>query len=179
MRLGEDLGQTLQAPKQRGFPEGEFDFRRVEHVEDDNLVPAMTEVLQPGHDPRWIIKEVREDGHNPSLLEPFRQVMQYRTQVRFLACRSRVEYVKEFLEVRRLTGRTQVAADRVIEETQADRVLLLDDHIGQRRDDELGVPELGHILPRGVRHRFAGVQKQVEEQIRLLLVLLEVQFVGL
>src|SRR5271157_3899098 len=51
VRLGEDRWQTLQAPKQRGFPERELDLRRVEHVEDDDLVPAVAEVLEPGHDP--------------------------------------------------------------------------------------------------------------------------------
>src|SRR5271166_383385 len=179
VRLGEDLGQTLQAPKQRGFPERELNLRRVEHVEDDDLVPAVAEVLEPGHDPGRIIKEVGEDGHHPPLLEPFRQVVQYRTHVRFLACRSHVEHVEELLEVRWLTGRTQVAADGVVEETQADRVLLLDDHVGQRRNDELSVLELGYVLARGVRHRFAGVQKQVQEQVRVLLVLLEVKLVRL
>src|SRR5271157_4275509 len=178
-QLGEDLGQTLQAPKQRGFPERELDLRRVEHVEDDDLVPAVAEVLEPGHDPGRIIEEVGEDGHHPPLLEPFRQVVQYRTHVRFLACGSHVEHVEELLEVRWLAGRTQVAADGVVEETQADRVLLLNDHVGQCRDDELSVLELGDVLARGVRHRFAGVQKQVEEQVRLLLVLLEVKLVGL
>src|SRR5271157_100067 len=90
VRLGEDRWQTLQAPKQRGFPERELDLRRVEHVEDDDLVPAVAEVLEPGHDPGRIIEEVGEDGHHPPLLEPFRQVVQYRTHVRFLACGSHV-----------------------------------------------------------------------------------------
>src|SRR5271165_2400307 len=85
VRLGEDRWQTLQAPKQRGFPERKLDLRRVEHVEDDDLVAAVAAMFQSGHDPGRIIKEIREDCHNSSFLEPFRQVMEHHTEIRFLA----------------------------------------------------------------------------------------------
>ena len=62
VRLGQDLGQPLQALEQRRLAERELELGRVEHVEDDHLVAAVAEVLQAGDDPGRVVEEVGEDG---------------------------------------------------------------------------------------------------------------------
>ena len=89
-----------------------------------------------------VVEQVGEDRHDAPLLEPLGQVVEDDAQVRLLARGRHVEQVEQLLQVRRLPGRLQVAADRVVEDDQADRVLLLEDHVGQRRRDELGVLQL-------------------------------------
>ena len=80
--------------------------------------------------------------HHAPLLEPLGQVVEDDAQVRLLARGGDVQHVEQLLQVRRLARRLQVAADRVVEDRQADRVLLLEDHVGQRRGDELRVLQL-------------------------------------
>ncbi len=69
--------------------------------------------------------------------------------------------------------------DGAIENNQADRVLLLEDHVSKRRRDELRVLQFGHVVARGIRYRLAGIHQQIREQVCLLLVLLQVPLVGL
>ena len=105
--------------------------------------------------------------------------MKDHSHVRLAARRRDVHEVEDLLQMRRLAGRLEVASHRFVERRQADGVLLLERHVCQRRRDELGVLELRHVLARGVGHRLARIQQQVQEKVRLLLVLLEVELVGL
>ena len=61
VRLGQDLGQSLQSLEERRLAERELELGRVEDVEDDDLVAAVAEVLQPGDDPRHVVEQVGED----------------------------------------------------------------------------------------------------------------------
>ena len=143
VRLGQDVGQPLQSLEQRRVAEREVELGRVEDVEDDDLVAAVAEVLEPGEDPgRTSSKRSEKIADHPALLEPLGQVVEDHAQVRLLPRGGDVEQVDQLLQVRRLAGRLEVAPDRVVEERQADRILLLEDHVGERRDDELRVLEL-------------------------------------
>ena len=62
---------------------------------------------------------------------------------------------------------------------QADRVLLMDHQVAERRRQADGVLELGQLLPVGVGHRRAQVHDQVAGDVGLGLELLEVILVGL
>ena len=136
--------------------------------------------FRPGEDPRpTSSKRSERTTTTPRFLNRSARSWKIVAEVGLLAGRGDVHHVEQLLQVRRLARRLEVAADLVVEGRQADRVLLLEDHVGERRGDELGVLELRDVRARGVRHRLAGVEQQVGEEVRLLLVLLEVELVGL
>ena len=60
-RLGQHLGQLLQAAEQRRLLEGKIQLGRVEHVHHDHLVAAVAKVLQPASIARHVVEQVAED----------------------------------------------------------------------------------------------------------------------
>ena len=82
-------------------------------------------------------------------------------------------------EVRPFAARRQAGLDVRVEGDQADRVLLTDHQVAERRGEADGVIELGQLLAIGVGHRGAEVHHQIAGDVRLGLELFEVVFVGL
>ncbi len=101
VRIGQDVGHAFHALEERRVAERKIELGRVEDVKDDDLVPAVAEMLEPGDDPRGIVEQVGEDHHDPSLLEPLRQVVEDQPQVRLLAGGRHVQEVQDLLELRR------------------------------------------------------------------------------
>ncbi len=63
-----------------------------------------------------VVEQVGKDRHDSALLEPLGQVVEDEPQVRLLPRGGHVEQVEHLLELRRLAGRLQVAAHRVVED---------------------------------------------------------------
>ena len=179
MGVGQDRRHGFHALEERGLSKREIQLGGVQDVEHDDLVPPVAKVLQAGDDPRHVIEHVGENGHDAALLEPLRKLVEYQAEVGLFPGWGHVEQMEQLLELRGLAGRLQVAAHRIVEDDQADRVLLLKDHIGQRRHDELRVLQLRDVVTRGVSHRLAGIEQQIRQEVGLFLVLLEIELVGL
>ena len=86
---------------------------------------------------------------------------------------------EDVAELRPLAPRRQALADLLVEGDQADRVLLVDHQVAERRGQADAVLELGQLLAVGVAHRPGQVHHEVAGQVRLGLELLDVEPVGL
>ena len=84
-----------------------------------------------------------------------------------------------FAELRPLALGREALADLPVERDQADRVLLVDHQVAERRGEADRVLELGQLLAIGVAHRPREVHHQVARQVRLGLEFLRVEAVGL
>ena len=78
-----------------------------------------------------------------------------------------------------LAPRRQALANLLVEGDQADRVLLVDHQVAERRGQADRVLELGQFLAIGVAHRSRQVHHQVAGQVGLGLELLDVEAIGL
>ena len=77
-RLDQHLGQLLQPAEQRGLLEGEVQFGRVEHVQQDDLVPAVAEVLQSGHHRVDVVEQVAKHHDHAAFFEALGQFVEDR-----------------------------------------------------------------------------------------------------
>ena len=85
--------------------------------------------------------------------------------------------------LRRGIAGLDVMFEIAVEDRQADRVLLLDRHVRQRRGHGGGMIVLGpgvfSVADRAESHRFAGIDDDEQMQICLFQILLEIDLVGL
>ena len=86
---------------------------------------------------------------------------------------------QDIAELRPLAPRRQALANLLVERDQADRVLLVDHQVAERRRQADAVLELGQLLAVSVAHRPRQVHHQVAGQVGLGLELLDVEAVGL
>ena len=166
--------------EQRRLSEGKLDLGPVEDVKHNDVVAAVPEVLQPGQHRGHVVEQVAQDQHQPATFEPLGQIVKDRPAARFLLGLAILHDVQQLVEMRRIAAGANQRADFVVERRQPDAVLLLQNQVRQRGSHALCVFQLRQR--RGVAavaHAFAGIQKQVADEVRFLLVLLEVELVGL
>ena len=90
-----------------------------------------------------------------------------------LSCGSTLfQRVQDGLHVAHLAAGRQALAPAVIEDIQGDAVALMNDQVGKRGRQQLGVFELVRVAV-AIEHRPAGVEQDMADKIRFLLVLLD------
>ena len=67
--IGQQLRELLQAAKERCFLKGEIHLGSIEHVEDDDLVPLVAQVLETGQQVGRLVEQVAEDDDDAAALD--------------------------------------------------------------------------------------------------------------
>jgi len=98
-------------------------------------------------------------------------------QLRFFDAAAAVQNVHELLQMGGLARRAQELPNLVVEGDQPDAVLLMENQVAERRGGQAGIIVLGDGV-RAVMHRFADIEHQPTDEVRLLLVLLEEESTG-
>ena len=155
------------------------------HVQDDDLVLAVREVVERLYETVGVrCKEVGDDDYEPARRDPLRDVVDDRRRVCLAARLGLVEKLEDApcLRGRRLRGK--VLAYLRVESDEADCVLLAREHVGDAGREISRIVELGELLPvelgrriAAIGHRPRAVEENRRAEIRLLLVLADVETV--
>ena len=160
--------------------EREMHLGLVEDVEQDDLVAAVAQVVQALQHRLRVGQQVAEEHDQALAADHGRQLVQARGHVGLRRSASGWPAATGCCRAAcRLLRGGRLAWMLRVERDQADRVLLVDHQVAQRRRQADGVLELGQLLAVGVGHRGAEVHHQVAGDVGLGLELLEVILVGL
>jgi hypothetical protein len=127
-------------------------------VEDDDLVLAVPEVLEPFDDRIRLVEEIRDQDAQAATAQPLGHVVQRDADAGALGWLDVLERLQGLVHLAAHRTRRQVLADRIVEENQPGGILLLDHQERQRRRQHAPPPQLRDAVAREA-HRGALVEE--------------------
>ena len=177
-RVGVDLVGALQTDEAGVVLEGELELVAVHDVEHHHLVFAQPELLQRLAQGVEVGEEVGEDHHQPAGADLRHELEEHVADVCLVVGLGLAEKVYHLLEVVRPGARREHVPDRGVEGDHPHGVPLVLQEVGERGAGGGGVVELPPALA-GVAHGLRAVDDQRRLEVGLLLVLFDVEPVGL
>ena len=166
----------LQADEARQAVQVEVDLDGIEDLEQDRLVAAEREPADALEDRVEVVEEVGEDGDDAAAREPRRDPGEDLSDAGRTGGLGLLERGEDRLALRGAVTGGHLAARVPVEDDQPDRVALGERQVRERRGGPAGVVELAPAAG-AVGHRLAGVDEQVQGEVRLLDELLDHQAV--
>src|SRR5262249_5162262 len=144
----------------------------VEHVENRYLVPLKAEVLQATQQAAHVVEAIGNQEDQAAAANLLGQLVDERTDrgllLRFRAC----QRLEDYLNMAGLAARRQLRTPRRVEYSERSTVTLVDDLVSQTCGQQLGIFQLVGC-PVAVKHRPAGIEQDVADEVGFLLVLLD------
>ena len=94
-------------------------------MQDEHLMPAVPEVLQPQHQTGYVVEQVAEDHHQAAFFDALGQIVKDRPHRRFALGAGKVHDVTELFQMRRMAAGADEIPHRIVVCRQADGILLL------------------------------------------------------
>ena len=105
----------------------------VEHVQDEHVVAAEAEMLEPIDHPHRIVEQVRDEHDHPALRQRVRELMQRPAGVGLRPSRQAIQGEEQRAKVARTDARLQPSENMVVEGHEPGGVTLSGHEIGERR----------------------------------------------
>ena len=182
--IGKDRPAPLEIHKPRGPLEGEAHLLRVEQVEYTHVVSTEPEVAEGAGEFRRVDEQVGDDHHECPLPDRLGQFMEHVRQLGSALRAGLLDDVEDLPQVGRAAARREGPHDFGGRAGDADGVSLLTGEVAERPADPSGVVDLGKRLGargrlgRGEAHRPARVEHDHEPEVRVGLVLLDIETIG-
>ena len=165
--------------------EAESELLLGHHVQDDDLVLAVREVVERLYESVCVLGEkVGNHDHEPARGNPLRDVVDDGRGVGLAARLGLVEELEDAPSLRRRRLRGKVLAYLRVEGDEPYRVLLAREHVGDAGREIPRIVELGEFLPvelcrrvAAVGHRPRAVEENRRAEVGLFLVLADVETV--
>src|SRR5688572_13056898 len=165
--LGDDLLSGLEIDETQLVMKREGPLGVVEDLEDDDLVLPVPEVLQPLQHATRIVHEVGDDDDEPPAPNLLRDARQAGADVGAGSGLDILQLAQHELEMAPRRPRRDETPDGVVEQQQADGVLLVEHQEGNGGGEVLAVLELGDRPLARIGHRPAHVEQDVAAEVGL------------
>ena len=153
--------------------EWEGEFGGVEDLEDDDFVPGEAQVLDAAEHRLLIVEEVADEEDDAAAADLAGEVGEDAGDGGGPGGDVAGEEVADLVDLREGIGAGLVRTGRGVEDGEGDGVTLEEDEVGEARGDGAGVVELGDFAG-AILHGLAAIEEEVGDEVRLLLVLLDV-----
>lgn len=141
--LGKELAGFFEAFEHRYLLEGEIDLGGIEDLHHDQFMAAIAQEAEGFFNLVKIIEEIGEDQHEAAVGEFLGKLLKDFAGMGFARARLLRKLLGDLFPLQRRIAGAEVAAEIIVENAEADGVLLLDGQIRQRRGDGGGVIEFG------------------------------------
>src|SRR4029450_2456264 len=170
--VGDNLhfGSGLKIDELRTLLEIESEFRRIQNVEYDDIVPPEGEVPQAVHDVLGFVVQVRNDYGDSLAAHPFGRARQRLDEITLLPRPGPFDGVQHRVGVADTSPGRNKFLHLFVERDEPDAVPLLEGKVGKRRREILAILEFQNP-PAAISHRPAAIEDQVDAGIRFSLIL--------
>ena len=178
-RIGIQFRPRFQPFEQSRVSEGKVEFGGVENVDHDDFVLLNIEVANPLHKRCHVVQQVAEEEHDTAAAESAGDLIETRADVGRLARRPVEQQLQHLPKVVPRAGRGRRKC-RTVRSNVATPTLsaLLQDEEAEGRGRAARDVVLRVSSPSPHLHRLAGVHQHPRDEVRFLLVLLQVVPLG-
>jgi len=174
---GTEAGAGFQAAELDRIAKGKLDFVGVENVEDHDFVTRNAELVNAAEDGFLVVEEIADEHDDAAPARLASKSSEGAGNGGFFRGDRGSEEGADFVNFAEAVRARETSAKSRIEDRDLHGVTLEENEVSKARGDGARVVQLGPVA-RSISHRFARIDEEVRDEVRLLLVLLDDVTIG-